>query len=69
MKPLNIKDLRPHLGNLNWALRDYNVSIEIVCNENGEVVLDENNRPKIKIGPAHDWVDEAGTTIWKPTYY
>lgn len=66
MKQLNIKNLRPHLGDLNWVLKDYGISIEVTCNENGDVALDENNKPKIKIGTAHEWIDETGNIVWKP---
>ena len=56
-EPLNIEQLRPHLGELNYILKDYGVSIEIsVDKESGNVAM-KNGKALIKIGPPHEWTE------------
>ena len=54
---LKIEDLRPHLGNLNWILKDYGISVQVVVEDDGSTVHIVDGKADVKIGPNLEWIE------------
>ena len=56
---LHISQLRPHLGELNYILKDYGVCVVVMCDEKtGNVTMDDG-KAHVTIGEPRLWFESV----------